>query len=435
MLVGMVSTIIPPGVRVTEHVLDVPWDREKAELGTFELFARELSSPEGDERSGKGGKKPPLLFLQGGPGNPAPRVMQGWIPEALKHYTVYLLDERGTGRSGKIDRTTPELIRTDIISKLRCPDVVADAEALREHLGFEQWDVLGNSFGALCTASYLSYYPEAIGQAYLTGAVPQIGWTPVEYNTTSLDLLEKRVQEFYAAVPYAERTVREICHHLDNAEEILPTGERLSSQRFRFIGVALGEELGFHHLAVLLESPFIRRGGEKHLRGDFLALISQYVGLQSNPLWAVLHETLFGAPGRSTNWAAHQAVEGRAGFALDADPTDESEPFYLLGNHFFRHHFEEDPALRPFRDVVHEMHEKTDWSRVFNEEQLRANTVPAVVALYERDMFIHYDRAVNVAKQIGGMKVWSHPTWDHDAIYLHGQELFQGIFDTAHSVR
>ena len=417
----MVSTIIPPGITVHEYSLEVPWDRANPTLGTFELFARELVAAGGEDN-------PPLLFLQGGPGNPAPRIMQGWIPEALKHYRVFLMDERGTGRSGKIDRTTPELIRTEIISKLRGPDVVADAEDLRRHLGFERWDVLGNSFGALCTASYLSFYPEGLRKAYLTGAVPQIGWSADVYNESSFDLLEKRIKEFYSAVPYAESTVRQVCQHLDNHEEFLPTGERLSSQRFRFIGVALGEELGFHHLAVLLESPFTVHNGEKRLRGDFLALVSQIVGLQANPLWAVLHETLFGAPGIKTDWAALRAATGRAGFDLEADPANASEPFYLLGNHFFPHHFAEDPALRPFKEVVHEMHQQTNWSYVFDEDRLRANTVPAVAALYERDMFIPFERATASAAQIGGMQVWSHPRWDHDAIYLHGAELFTAVY-------
>lgn len=420
----MFSTIIPPHVQTREHTVDVPWDRENPGVGSFTLFARELYTDE---------SLPPLLFLQGGPGNPAPRVMQGWIPEALKHHRVFLMDERGTGRSGKIDKTTPELIRTEIISKLRCPDVVADAEDLRRHLGFEQWDVLGNSFGALCTGSYLSHHPEGIAHAYLTGALPQLGWTTEYYNEMSLDLLGTRIHEFYAAVPYAEERVREVCHHLDTTEEFLPTGERLTSQRFRFVGVALGEELGMHHLAVLLEEPFIRSGSDKHLRGDFLAHVGMYVGLQVNPLWAVIHETLFADPeAPPTNWAAERAVAGRPGFDLHADPTDTSAPFYLLGNHFFKHHFDEDPALQPFRDVVHEMHQKSDWSQVFDEEQLRNNTVPAVVALYERDMFIPFETAVANAEKIGNLAVWTHEGWDHDAIYLHGAELFPQLYEVLH---
>ena len=60
------STIIPPNASTKTHELDVPWDRSNEALGSFTLFARELYTDPG---------LPPLLFLQGGPGNPAPRVM------------------------------------------------------------------------------------------------------------------------------------------------------------------------------------------------------------------------------------------------------------------------------------------------------------------------------------------------------------------------
>ena len=89
--------------------------------------------------------------------------------------------------------------------------MVADAEDLRRHLGFEKWDVLGNSFGALCVGAYLSFAPEGLGRAFLTGALPHIGWTPDEYNEITLELVDKRCQTFYDAVPYAEENVRKVC--------------------------------------------------------------------------------------------------------------------------------------------------------------------------------------------------------------------------------
>ena len=408
----MFSTIIPPNASTREHEVEVPWDRSKPELGSFTLFARELYTDD---------SLPPLLFLQGGPGNPAPRLMQGWIPEALKHYRVFLLDERGTGRSGKIDKGTPELIRPEILSKLRCPDVVADAEDMRRHLGFEKWDVLGNSFGALCTGSYMSHAPEGMGRAFLTGALPHIGWSADDYNEVTMGLLDKRCQEFYDAVPFAEENVRAVCAHLNEVEEFLPTGERLSANRFRFIGVVLGAEFGFHTLANLLEFPFYTH--EKRLRKDFLAGVNSLVSTEPNPLWAVIHETLLGGTS-ATNWSAERVGKSR----LEADPNGD-EPFYLLGNHFYRHLFEEDPALAPFKDAVEEMAVMSDWSPIYNEEQLAKNEVPATVALYDRDMFVPIDIAQATAAKIGNLKVWTHTGWDHDAIYVHGGELFRGVFE------
>lgn len=411
----MFSTIIPPNASVKEHEIEVPWDRSAPELGTFTLFCRELYTDE---------TLPPLLFLQGGPGSPAPRLVQGWIPEALKHYRVFLLDERGTGRSGKIDKGTPDLIRPEILSRLRCPDVVADAEDLRRHLGFDSWDVLGNSFGALCVGSYLSKAPESLNRAFLTGALPHLGWTADEYNSVTLDLVDQRCQEFYDAVPFAEKNIRDVCAHLEDTEEFLPTGERLSANRFRFIGVALGAEYGFTMLANLMESPFYPT--EKRLRKDFLAGVGGLISTESNPLWAVVHETLLGAPDAATDWSAERVGKTRLG----ADPTS-AEPYYLLGNHFFRHHFEEDPALIPFKDAVDTMARTSDWAPVFDAEQLAVNQVPATVALYERDMFVPFDMAMKAAESIGNLTVWTHPEWDHDAIYNHGGELFSAVLNAS----
>ena len=402
----MFSTIIPPNVSTREHEIEVPWDRSEPELGGFTLFARELYTDE---------SLPPLLFLQGGPGNPAPRLVQGWIPEALKHYRVFLLDERGTGRSGKIDKGTPELIRPEILSKLECPDIVADAEDLRRHLGFDTWDVLGNSFGALCTASYLSYAPGSLNRAFLTGALPNLGWSTDEYNELTLESVDKRCQEFYDAVPFAEQTIRDVCAHLDQTEEFLPTGERLTANRFRFIGVALGAEFGFTVLANLLESPFYP--DSKRLRKDFLAGVNSLISTEANPLWPVVHLAMLGA--------SDTVGQSR----LDADPTS-AEPYYLLGNHFFRHYFAEDPALTPFQDAVDALAEM-DPAPLFDAAQLAVNRVPATVALYERDMFVPFPMAEKIAESIGNLTVWTHPEWDHDAIYNHGGELFRSVWDAS----
>ncbi|QYH19363.1 alpha/beta fold hydrolase [Corynebacterium aquatimens] len=144
------STVYLPGVTQREHEITVPIDRADPARGEITVFARELYTD---------ASLPYLVYFQGGPGKPGPRMLMDWIPEALKRYRVLLIDERGTGRSTKIDRTTPERIDAHFLAHLRPPDVAADAEAMREYLGVEQWDLLGNSFGAACAGSYLSYFP------------------------------------------------------------------------------------------------------------------------------------------------------------------------------------------------------------------------------------------------------------------------------------
>ena len=85
---------------IKEHTLEVPWDpfTGAADAATFELFAREIYAP-GKEDA------PAIVYLQGGPGFPAPRPVSasGVIGEALKEFRVILLDQRGTGCSHRID--------------------------------------------------------------------------------------------------------------------------------------------------------------------------------------------------------------------------------------------------------------------------------------------------------------------------------------------
>ena len=137
--------------------------------GQWSVFARVLGDTDA----------PALLFLQGGPGSPAPRERFAWIEEALRRgYRVVLLDQRGTGRSTRVDAATPELINADTLAQLRAPEIIKDAEAIREELGIERWDVLGQSFGGFCLLHYLSAAPEHIGVAMFTGGLASISEGP-----------------------------------------------------------------------------------------------------------------------------------------------------------------------------------------------------------------------------------------------------------------
>src|SRR5699024_3741710 len=107
-------------VTVRDHTLTVPW----YEGETIEVFCRELSRDD---------TLPPLIFLQGGPGHPARPSSEGWLAEALTDHRVFLLDQRGTGRSTRIDRHgDPSLLDATHLAHLRASDIVADAEAFRE---------------------------------------------------------------------------------------------------------------------------------------------------------------------------------------------------------------------------------------------------------------------------------------------------------------
>jgi pimeloyl-ACP methyl ester carboxylesterase len=196
------------GFELTEHFFTVPLDHfadasGSAETKVIEVFAREVvSSSKVSDPSFDRSALPALLFLQGGPGFEAARPTEagGWLAEAAKQFRVFLLDQRGTGRSTRVTNemlerafgvlseeshddetdsescsTTNELV-ANYVSKHRADAIVADAECVRfTILGADKkWTLLGQSFGGFCIARYLSVSPEGVREALFTGGLPPL---------------------------------------------------------------------------------------------------------------------------------------------------------------------------------------------------------------------------------------------------------------------
>ncbi|QPK82829.1 alpha/beta fold hydrolase [Corynebacterium qintianiae] len=379
----------------------------------FTIFARVLGDKD----------KPALVFLQGGPGFPSPRERFEWVAAALEHYRVVLLDQRGTGRSTRIDRAEPSLIDAPTLGSLRADNIVADAEAVRQELGVERWDVLGQSFGGFCLTHYLAVKPESVRHAFFTGGLPTVTRGVDEVYRATFAKLRARHLAFYAEIPWAEKMVREVCRHLDNSEELLPTGERLSSRRFRTVGANLGREDGFEVLANLLEEPFHPSG---RLRTDFLAEVGDHVSFERAPLYAAVHESIYGGtvPG-ATAWSAQRVSETLDGFAPDASPDDAE--FYLTGEHIFPFQFDEDPALRPFKQVAEELALKDDWPNLYPGLG-RAGSAAAVV--YTDDIYVPRELSLETA-DILGARVHETSEWQHDGLRKHGRDVMGALMSMA----
>lgn len=410
------------GHTIREHTLEVPWDHnDPARFGSFSLFAREIIADGGEDR-------PYLVYFQGGPGFPAPRPqgVSGLIAEALKHYRVILLDQRGTGRSFRLDAAlSPEEFSAERLALLRQEYIVEDAEALRKHLGVERWSVYGQSFGGFIITSYLSRYPETIRHAYLTGGLPTLEAPVDDLYRTTYEKLRFRHQQFYREFPWADQRIREVAHHLDNSEELLPTGERLSSRRFRTIGIDLGRGAGFYSLAYLLEHPFHTVRGEKRLKRDFLSQVGAAVSFEDGPLYAAIHETIYGGVGGQavTNWSAHRIREEVAGFEENADPRS-SDPFYLTGEHIFPWQFDEDPALRVFKEPAEDLAGKHWASSPYDPQKLRTAPGTAAAAIYVDDVFVPFEHSLNTAYTYRDLRPHITNQFQHDGIRWAGESIF-----------
>jgi pimeloyl-ACP methyl ester carboxylesterase len=111
------------------------------------------------------GDGPPVVCLPGGPTDSA---YLGDLCGLSAHRQLIRLDLRGTGQSA-----TPQ----DIAS-CRCDRLVDDVEALREHLGLTQMDLLAHCAGANLAALYVSRHPENVSKlALITPSVRAVGLT------------------------------------------------------------------------------------------------------------------------------------------------------------------------------------------------------------------------------------------------------------------
>lgn len=136
----------------------------------------------------------PVVFLHGGPGGGTePRQRQFFDPAA---YRIVLFDQRGCGKS-----TPFASMEANTTWHL-----VADLEALREHLGIERWQVFGGSWGSTLALAYAETFPERVTELVLRGIFlvrkQEIDWF---YQKGCSALFPDAWEGFLAPIPEAER--------------------------------------------------------------------------------------------------------------------------------------------------------------------------------------------------------------------------------------
>ncbi|PNQ73946.1 alpha/beta hydrolase [Hanstruepera neustonica] len=102
----------------------------------------------------------PILIINGGPGMNS----NGFVSlaqELGKTHLAILYDQRGTGKS-TISEINSETMTMDLM--------VSDIEIIRQYFGFENWIVLGHSFGGMLASYYLKKQPERIRGLILSGS-------------------------------------------------------------------------------------------------------------------------------------------------------------------------------------------------------------------------------------------------------------------------
>ncbi|WP_138996595.1 alpha/beta fold hydrolase [Rhodococcus zopfii] len=109
------------------------------------------------------GQGPPLVIMHGGPSADL------WTMQSLRtfadRYTLVFYDHRCNGRSVGAP-----------VESMTWENLTADADALREHLGFERWAVLGHSFGGQVALEYALRYPDRVTNLVLLDVGADSRW-------------------------------------------------------------------------------------------------------------------------------------------------------------------------------------------------------------------------------------------------------------------
>ncbi len=425
------------GLRTAEHYFTVPLvhvpDESVTAGETITVFAREYSSTDhtADEAAGL----PWLLFLQGGPGGRGNRVtsLSGWMKAAAKDFRILMLDQRGTGLSTPVEPQSLELqgdaaAQAEYLTHFRADSIVADAEYIRHVLGSGPWSVLGQSFGGFCALTYLSFAPQGLREVLITGGLAPLHGPADRVYQATFHRVGLRNAEYFSWYPEDRDAVTRIARHLDRNAEYLASGERLTTERFQMIGSFLGGNTRVDALHYLLEDAFIDTPSGPRLSEAFLEQVRSLVSRAANPLYAVVHESIYGQ-GEATNWAAWRVLEDHPEFKPDA-----KEPL-LTGEMVYPWYFEQDPALVPLRDVAEQLAAKKDWKPLYSPEQLAANTVPVAAAVYKDDIYVDHDLSLETAAAVRGLQPWVTADFHHDGIGEDGEGIFARLLGMVRAVR
>jgi len=162
-----------------------PYQRHSLKVSELhELYIDEAGDPDGV----------PVLFIHGGPGSGCDASSRRFYDPAF--YRIVTFDQRGCGRS------TPHGELSDNTTH----DLIADMEAIREHLGIESWVLFGGSWGSTLSLLYAQHHPQRVKALILRGIFlcrqRDFDWL---YKEGANRIFPDYWEEFIKPIPQSER--------------------------------------------------------------------------------------------------------------------------------------------------------------------------------------------------------------------------------------
>ena len=175
--------------------LTVPENRTISDSRLIQLAVAIVRNPTGSQN-------PPVIYLAGGPGSSAIHEFlddpDEWNYDFLQTRDLILLDQRGTGFSwpslhcpelaeGDFTTENPErdchsrLLAEGIdLTAYNTAENGADVAALRLALGYDEWDLLGISYGTRLALVVMRDNPEGVRSVVLDSVFPPNANTPID---------------------------------------------------------------------------------------------------------------------------------------------------------------------------------------------------------------------------------------------------------------
>lgn len=138
-----------------------------------------------------------ILAIAGGPGQSAMDLAAHFnriLSDARRERDILLIDQRGTGRSNKLNcqqmdsieqlsfddqnldlKKETEKCKASLVADLNgyhSMKALADIEVIRQKLGYKNLHVFGTSYGTRMVQLYMRHYPDVVSSAIMDGLVP-----------------------------------------------------------------------------------------------------------------------------------------------------------------------------------------------------------------------------------------------------------------------
>ncbi|CAL9121322.1 unnamed protein product [Musa textilis] len=430
-----------PDLSLRDHRFTVPLDYSAAAGSSITVFAREVVAVGKEEQ-----QLPYLLYLQGGPGfeSPRPTEASGWLKRACEEYRVVLLDQRGTGLSTPLTVSSLSQIMSatklvEYLQHFRADNIIKDAEFIRSCLVPDSgtWTVLGQSYGGFCAVTYMSFAPEGLKSVLLTGGIPPIakGCTADVVYRACFEQVVHQNEKYYKRFPQDVKVICDLVNYLAKAEGggvSLPSGGILTPRGLQTLGLAgLGSGGGFERLHYMFErvwDPELVPGMGKRISYYFLKAFESWIDFDTNPLYALLHESIY-CQGAPSQWSAHK-IRGEYDSIFDPiKAAKECRPVFFTGeaSMIFPWMFDEIHALGPFMEAAHLLAEKEDWPPLYDISRLNNNKVPVAAAVYYEDMYVNFKLAMETASEIAGIRLWVTNEYMHSGLRDNGYQVFEQL--------